>query len=164
MMWGPALNEPMTHLVPRVAPKGKTTLMWEPWSRSDSPRSASPTSYPHPGRSNPAPSVSPDTSSYAQTQSSELKSSHLRPLMHNSCERKKNQVKTNYHQGEISVYVCLSAPRLLPTEAEEITNSEQDVIHISAAEISIRGDSERFIISLQELPTHTRTRRGNRVR
>lgn len=90
---------------------------------------------------------------------------NFRTLMHNSFLRNKreNSVKTNYHQGEISVYV--SALRLLPTEAKETTDSGRDVIHISVAEISIRSDSDRFVVSLQTLPTHTytRARRGNCV-
>lgn len=51
MMWRPTQSGPMTHFVPRVTAEEKIVLMWEHWNQSDSPKSASPTLYPHPGRS-----------------------------------------------------------------------------------------------------------------
>lgn len=64
MMWGPTQNGPMTQFVPRVIAKEKIVLMWEHWNQSGSPKCASPTSYPHPGR--PKLPSSPDGSKWHQ--------------------------------------------------------------------------------------------------
>lgn len=163
MMWGPTLNGPMTHFVPQVIAEEKIVLMWERWNQSYSPKSASPTLYPHPGRSK-LPS-SPDISKLHKCWTSVREGRRVfLALLHLWGKSVKSNpeaycsdlVKTNYNNWSLSVQLWASFASLqtLSTEVKETTYRERNVIHISVTVTSIRCDGGYFVIVLHTLPTH----------